>query len=155
MTDPAKRVLIVDDDPEVRLLLKTTLRRSEIGVDEAIDGRSALDLLASHRYSVILLDLVLPEVGGREILRHLGSAAPANGGSPIVIVVSGSDEEIEAVDPNTVHGIIRKPFDPIEVASIVRSCVEIKSRLRLETMCLGMMASGPLLDLLSQSLQKS
>lgn len=141
-----QRVLVIDDDANVRRMLGTALRNRSLHVDEAPDGLQALSLLAENRYAVVLLDLLMPHVDGFEVLDALGEGA----NPPIVLVVSGADRRvIDQVDSNRIHGIVRKPFDPVEIADIVSACTEIRGRSAFETMAYATVIAGaPLIALL-------
>lgn len=135
-----RRVLIVDDDTDVRHILASALRQRSLTIDEAADGRQALALLHENTYSVVLLDLMMPVVNGLTVLDAIKSDLP---NPPIVLVVTGASREmIERVDTDRVHGIVRKPFDPLEVASIVAACAEVRSRGPFETMAIASVISG-------------
>src|SRR5256885_9232382 len=69
-------VLVVDDDQALRGLFTTLLTRKGFAVDTANDGRVAYDQLQLHTYSVILLDLMMPEVNGFELLERLRRDSP-------------------------------------------------------------------------------
>ena len=135
-----RRVLIVDDDTDVRHILATALRQKSLTIDEAIDGRQALSLLHENSYAVVLLDLMMPVVDGLTVLNAIKTDLP---NPPIVLVVTGASREmIERIDTERVHGVVRKPFDPLEVASIVAACAEVRSRGPFETMAIATVISG-------------
>lgn len=147
MTIEHRRVLVVDDDPDVRRILTAALRQKPLVIDEAADGRQAIELLREHTYSVIVLDLLMPEVNGLGVLDFIDETA-AN--APIVLVVTGAPRSVvEELDSRRVHGIVRKPFVPQEVADVVAACAEIRNRSAFETMALATMMTGaPLIALL-------
>src|SRR5438876_603739 len=124
--DTTRRILIADDDPEVRRILTTALRNRGLTIDHAEDGRQAEELLLQHSYAVVLLDLVMPHADGFEVLDEI---ARRDSAPPVVIVVTGAEPQIVSrLDADRIHGVIRKPFDPLEVAAVVAACVEIRSR---------------------------
>jgi DNA-binding response OmpR family regulator len=134
-----RHVLIVDDDAEVRAVLVAALRQRGLIPDEAEDGERAVDLLQSNHYSVVLLDLLMPGTDGFRVLHQLRVTEKL---SPVVLVVSGADRSvISQVDTNAIHGLIRKPFDPQDVAAIVAACVEIRGRGAFETMTIAALLS--------------
>ena len=145
-----KRVLVVDDDPAIRQLLVWILRRHSLNVDEACDGAEALALIKEHQYAVIVLDLVMPVLDGFGVLEALrGPEMPLQ---PVVLVISGADRtQTDGLDPQRIHGIVRKPFDPEELAGLVVTCAEIRGRNAFGTMAIAtMLAGSPLLALLDR-----
>ena len=144
------RVLVVDDDSDVRDLLTTIFRQRSLVVDTAADGREALELMREHRYTVIILDILMPVLNGFGVLEGMSSI---EGQSPVVLVLTGADRRtIERLDAQRIHGIVRKPFDPEELASLVAACAEIKARSPFEAMAMAMIAGGPFLAWLSSKL---
>ena len=121
----AKRVLVVDDDTEIRGLLTSMLVRRNMTVDQATDGREALDLLKKNKYAVVLLDLMMPNVSGFEVLEAIENSAV----QPVVLVVTAADsEQLGELDSRRIHGIVRKPFDPDDLGDVVVQCAEIRGR---------------------------
>jgi two-component system response regulator ResD len=142
-----KRVLIVDDDATVHELLGSVLRTRDLIVDDAEDGRQALELLRENSYSVVLL-LLMPNIDGFGVIENLGSAISM----PVVLVITGADRSlVRRLDPQRIHGVVNKPFDPEEIASLVVACAEIRSLLSFEAMAISaMLAGGPFLAWLSR-----
>ena len=80
MLHQAKRVLIVDDEPNVRLNFRTTLETEHYDVFEATSAGHALELLAEHSFALVILDLRMPGMDGSELLakmRENGIKVPA------------------------------------------------------------------------------
>jgi CheY-like chemotaxis protein len=145
-----KRVLVVDDDPRVRELLVWVLERHSLAVDQASDGREALALVGENQYAVIVLDLFMPVLDGFGVLAALADReAPT---PPVVLVLTAADRlDIPRLDARRVHGIVKKPFDPEELASIIVACAEIRNRNIFGTMAIAtVLAGGPLLALLDR-----
>jgi CheY-like chemotaxis protein len=136
-----RRVLVVDDDSTVRGILVTALRQRNLIVDQAENGRDAIELIREHTYAVVLLDLLMPVADGFEFLTTLhgdGALVP-----PVVLVVTGADRAtIEQLDSKLIHGVVKKPFDPQEVAAVVAACADLRGRGAFETMALATMLSG-------------
>lgn len=144
-----KHVLIVDDDPAVRHMLTAAFRMHSLEADVAADGREALELLRERRYTVIVLDLIMPVVDGFGVLEGMDGIED----SPVVLVLTGADRRmLDQLDSRRIHGVVRKPFDPEELASLVVACAEIKGRSPFETMAMAMLAGGPILAWLSVKL---
>ena len=135
-----RRVLIVDDDPEIRAMLRLALDVRSLTIDEAKNGREAIEAMHAAAYSVILLDIAMPDVDGHAVLAALASTAAHN---PVVLVISGADRsEIVRLDSRHIHGFVRKPFDPTEVAGLVETCIEVRERIHFDAAQLGLPPSG-------------
>lgn len=80
------RFLIVEDTADIRFLKVRLVERAGHQADEAIDGVEALDLLSTHRYDVMLLDLSMPRMGGEEVVRWLNAHPNRAEGLRIVVV---------------------------------------------------------------------
>lgn len=142
-----KRVLVVDDETGIRKLLCEVLRGRGLDVDEAGDGKEALDLIAARQYGVIVLDLVMPVIDGFVVAEKLSLLKPR----PVVLVVTDSEPSlVDWLDPLAVHGIVRKPYEAEELANVVAACAEIRFRMSLETMALAIAAGGSLIALLER-----
>ena len=150
MTPGQKRVLVVDDDASIRDLLGTVLRQHSLNVDLAEGGAEAVELLREFQYGVVLLDLMMPGVDGFTILDLIAGGDVIS--PPVVLVITAADRPlIERLDAQRIHGVIRKPFDPEEIARLVVACAEIKSRGPFGTMAIAtMIAGGPFLALLNR-----
>jgi DNA-binding NarL/FixJ family response regulator len=105
----AIRVLLVDDVPEVRRLLRTALRFRGVFtvVGEAADGASAIELTARERPDVVVLDIGLPDLAGKEVLSGLRTALP----SVKVVVFSGIEPEDSAGIADEVDGYALKDLE--------------------------------------------
>jgi DNA-binding response OmpR family regulator len=133
-----KRVLVVDDDAVIRELLTSALAQQSLDVDCAENGRQALELIRENHYSVVLLDLLMPEMNGFEVLEKLDQHL-----RPVVLVITGADHStVSELDARIVHGIVRKPFDPQELGELVRACAEIRDRGSLGAMAVATMIAG-------------
>ena len=120
------RALIVEDDNVTRSLLRQLLVTSGCEVDEATDGEQAIDRLSGEsKYSVILLDIVLPKLSGADVmdfLREYDSDALER-----VIVVTGLNvEEIRKLFPTVCHAL-GKPVIPTRLLETVQKCLALQS----------------------------
>ena len=135
-----QRVLVVDDDRVIRQILVQALRRKPLIIDEAADGREAIALLRENAYAVVLLDIVMPDLNGFDVLDAIDEEAL---NAPVVLVVSGADRNVlDRLDSQRIHGIVRKPFDPLEIAAIVSACAEIRGNRAFETMAIATVMTG-------------
>lgn len=115
---PSIRVLLVDDDPEIRLIVTHLLRPAGYIVDEAEDARSAASALSAAVPEVILMDVMLGEENGVEVAAALLRSVA--GPPPRVIFLTGAvrAEQFEQMNAAGAAGIIHKPFDPVSFLSL-------------------------------------
>jgi type IV pilus assembly protein PilB len=117
-------ILIVDDDPEDRLLVRTMLRKHGYRVSEAEDGDEALDLIAKHgSFSLVVLDLEMPRVDGRVVLQRL-RASVSTAGLPVVVLTGSTNPEDEyQLMENGADDYLRKPIDPPRFMARVKAAL--------------------------------
>ena len=116
------RVLVVEDEPVVREIAVTVLRNNGFQVEQVVDGQAALDLLARDpAFSLVTLDLGLPKVEGREVLKQLRSAV-ATATLPIIVLTGEEDEATEVDIMNSgADDYLRKPLDPARFIARVKA----------------------------------
>jgi two-component system, OmpR family, phosphate regulon response regulator PhoB len=111
-------ILVVDDDLDMRALVRDALEREGFAVEEASDGQTALTKIAAYTPELVILDLNLPKVRGLDVLREVrgGQLTP-------VIVLSGLGDEADRVVGLELGAddYIVKPFSPRELVARVRS----------------------------------
>jgi putative two-component system response regulator len=115
---PLATVLVVEDDPTIAQLLVVMLR-DDFRLVMAETGREAIELARSERPSAITLDLMLPDLHGRDVLAAL-QADPGTAEIP-VIVVSAYTRSLRDVDESQVVQVVSKPFSPLELLEAVRN----------------------------------
>jgi len=124
MTDPRpSRILAVDDDPDLLLLLRSALQGDGHETIVASNGRVALDLIGEQEPDVVLLDLMMPVMDGWGVLRTLADRAVR----PRVIVLSAktADEDIARAFELGATEYIVKPFDPSHLLGTVREVLDL------------------------------
>ena len=119
-----RQILIVDDDPAIRNLLRLVAERRGLSVDMAADGTEALELLAERRYDLAVVDLMMPRLNGYDLVTAL-RAFPQR--PAIVIATAMTDSLVGLLDAEIVHTIIRKPFD-IEMVGALMAAVVAESK---------------------------
>lgn len=87
-----KRILVVDDEPHIVLLLRAYLERSGYEVEEAFTGNEAIDLMTSNAYDLVLLDFFLPDRIGIDICRNMRLHNRLKN-TPIIVVTAFSNRE--------------------------------------------------------------
>jgi two-component system, OmpR family, alkaline phosphatase synthesis response regulator PhoP len=110
------RALIVEDDPAIRRLVEKLLTRNKVEFDTANDGRTAIEKLRHNRYSVIVLDLMVPEVNGFEVIEFVKRAKIK---TPVAVVSAVSQQALTNLDLDIVKLVISKPFDVDEFTKAV------------------------------------
>ncbi len=114
-------VLVVDDDAQTRLLTRRLLEREGITVVEARHGKEALEVLATSLPSLILLDLMMPEMDGFQVMQAL-QANPAWSAVPVVVVTAKdlSSEERQALSAHARHLFVKGMFRGEELIAELR-----------------------------------
>ena len=117
-----KRILVTDDDPCILKLVTVILTRAGYEVDTAIGGREALEKCDRTHYDVLMLDLMMPEVSGFDVLARLQIRDPL---PRFVVVMSAASHAViaSALFPN-VFAVVRKPFEIAEMLTTVGECVK-------------------------------
>jgi CheY-like chemotaxis protein len=116
---PRRRLLVVDDDPALLTMLRILLEYSGYDVTTATDGREALDVAQTANFDLILLDLEMPVMNGREFY---GAYRTRDQRTPIVII-SAYEAEAARVALGA-QGSVAKPFDPAQLVSQIESMFE-------------------------------
>ena len=120
----AKRVLIVEDEPNIAMALSFLLEQEGFAVSVVADGRKALDSLATDRPDVVILDAMLPEIDGYEVLKAL-RRQPKTADLPIVMLTAkGQPQDRDAALGAGVDHFMTKPFANADLVAVVRALAE-------------------------------
>jgi DNA-binding response OmpR family regulator len=113
-------VLAVDDDRVIRQLVEVNLELEDYEVDSAADGQEALDKVKVFKPDLLVLDIMMPRLDGREVCRRLKSD-PATKGIKIVFLSARAQEvDVESGMDLGADAYVTKPFDPAELIEVVR-----------------------------------
>jgi CheY-like chemotaxis protein len=112
-----KRILVVDDDPDIRQVLLDRLNTYGYEVETATDGQEALDALRRAEYDGMILDVRMPKVDGLEVLRRTRQRDPS---LPIIIITASkvAEEDLQAINEGA-QDLLLKPFDAPQLKQVV------------------------------------
>jgi two-component system KDP operon response regulator KdpE len=116
----AGRILVVDDDPQIRRVLKVSLSGQGFEVDDAKNGEAALEKVRDARFDLVLLDINMPGMSGLDVCRAIRSASEI-----AIIMLTVRDDEavtVEALDAGA-DDYVTKPFKPSELSARIRAAL--------------------------------
>ncbi|RPH95758.1 response regulator [candidate division KSB1 bacterium] len=117
----AKQVLLIEDDPDIRMLVEMILRMSGIDVVSCAEGGNGLKALETARFDLVILDVMMPDMSGYEVLKQItgryGDQAP-----PVALFTARPEDTMakELAGQSAVH-VLPKPFEPADLARTVQS----------------------------------
>ncbi len=119
-----RRILVIDDDLAIRVLLQAVLRRMKFDVELAEDGAAGLDKLQNGaNYDLILLDLMMPRLNGYEFIDQIGKNYNENRPHIVVFTAAGK-RGVDKIPPAAVCNSILKPFELVTFIAIITACVQ-------------------------------
>ncbi|HEV8401954.1 MAG TPA: response regulator transcription factor [Candidatus Limnocylindrales bacterium] len=118
---PERPILVVDDDAKIVRLVRTYLERDGFSVVTAADGPAALDAIERHRPALVVLDLMLPELDGRAVIRAVRRDDSAAATPILVLSARGSTIDRIAGFEDGADDYLPKPFSPAELVLRVKS----------------------------------
>jgi len=114
----AGRILVVDDDPQIRSVMRVTLTGQGYEVDDARTGETALEKLRAERFDLVLLDMNMPGMGGIETCRAIRSTSEI---AIIMLTVRDTDaDKVEALDAGA-DDYVTKPYNAPELLARIRA----------------------------------
>ena len=119
-----RRILVIDDDLAIRVLLQAVLKRMKFEVELAEDGAAGLDKLAvDAAYDLVLLDLMMPRLNGYEFIEQITQRYPESRPHIVVFTAAGK-RGFDKIPPSAVCNSILKPFDLDTFIEIISDCVQ-------------------------------
>ena len=121
----APRVLIADDNREIRELIVRILQQDGYAIEAVDDGNKAIEKITEASFDAILLDFMMPLASGFDVIKWIEANRPdvARG---CVIIITAAVRDLKSFDTSTVFAAIRKPFEIAELRDTVRACVAAK-----------------------------
>lgn len=121
MNKENKKVLLIDDDDFIRKIYKDRLMADSFEVDEAKSGSEGLEKLKTGKYNVVLLDMVMPDMSGVEVIKKIRSNKKLSGLSIVVLSALGQESDIkEAMDAGANLYVIKDKTTPQELSIIIK-----------------------------------
>jgi CheY-like chemotaxis protein len=118
-----RRILVIDDDLAIRVLLQAVLRRMKFDVELAEDGQAGLDKLQQNGgFDLILLDLMMPRVNGYEFIERIKEVLP-DGRPHIIVFTAAGKRGVDKIPPDAVCNAILKPFDLEKFIEMIGDCL--------------------------------
>lgn len=106
-----KRILLVDDDPDIRVILRSVLESYGYLCEEACNGLEALEKIKTKNYALILLDYSMPVLNGLEVIQRLGQDSGCCRPQVVMMTAnSGHDLRVQALAAGAT-AVLSKPFD--------------------------------------------
>lgn len=120
-----RKVLVVEDDQDVRNLYKQILENAGFEITTAVDGEEGLAKILEGGFSLILLDIMLPKIDGIEILRKLKSATPQKPNGKIILLTNISQESVfkEAATLGAKLVLVKTSINPDQLVEKVKQLV--------------------------------
>jgi DNA-binding response OmpR family regulator len=140
MSDPT--ILLADDEDAIRAGLASALQRGGFRVLEANNGLAALKLVDAHHPDVIVLDILMPELDGREVCRRLRQAG---NWTPVIMLtqISATGEKISSLEEGA-DEYLNKPFDSYELIARIRALLRRQAVAGRPAQLAKVLVSGPL-----------
>lgn len=118
------KILIVDDDPDIVLMLEDRLQASGYETVAALEGQQALDLIVHESPHLILLDLTLPKLSGLDVLKRLAQMKPSDSPPVIVMTAHGSIQAAVEAMKEGAYDFLTKPLDSDHLLIVIRKALE-------------------------------
>jgi CheY-like chemotaxis protein len=129
-----RRILVIDDDVAIRVLLQAVLKRMKFDVELAEDGAAGLDRLQNKgAFDLILLDLMMPRLNGYEFIDEIGHRFGNDTRPHIVVFTAAGKRGVDKIPPETVCNAILKPFDLDKFIEIIGECLSQTHKTRAVT----------------------
>ncbi|MGO1543191.1 MAG: response regulator transcription factor [Gulosibacter sp.] len=137
-----QQVLLVDDDETIRTHLGPFLERSGFEVRTAVDGQDALEKIANEQPDLVVLDVMMPRIDGRETLRRIRTQ---DGWLPVILLTQvGESFERAAALEEGADDYLNKPFDPQELLARIRAVLRRTIAGQAPLSAADTLRSGPL-----------
>ena len=115
------RILIVDDEPQIRDMLREWLTRSGYDVTDAPDGKQAIEILRKESFDVVVADILMPEKDGLEVIMYLQRESPLT--KCVAISAPSNRVFLQSAQLLGATKVVEKPFTGAEVENAIRDAL--------------------------------
>jgi CheY-like chemotaxis protein len=115
-----KKILIADDNRQIRLLVNVALRSGDYEILEAEDGEAALESAIANQPDLILLDVTMPKLDGFEVLHFLRKRPETQGCHVVMLTTASQEADLKRGREEGAEGYITKPFEPLVLRETVQ-----------------------------------
>lgn len=122
------RLLVVDDEPANIFLLEMILNAEGYHVDTAPSGKQALELMSQHQYDTVLLDIMMPQMSGLDVLRNAKQSESLKEVPFIMVSAKVQSTDVETAMELGAVDYIRKPVDEIELLARLKTVIKIRQQ---------------------------
>jgi CheY-like chemotaxis protein len=113
-----RRILVVDDEPQIRSMLRTWLERSGYEVTEAGDGKQAIDTLRKEPFDVVIADILMPEKDGLEVIMYLQRESPMT--KCVAMSAPSNRVFLQSAQLLGATRVVEKPFSATDIENAIR-----------------------------------
>ena len=122
---PRGRILVADDEPFVRSILKTVLESNSFQVDTKPDGTAALEAVqGADHYDLILLDIMMPGATGLEVLRQIRGMEKLRSTPVVILTAKGQDADRQTALTLGANDFLTKPFSPKKLLARIKEILD-------------------------------
>jgi len=120
-----KKILIVDDQQEIRDLVEITLRVSDYKILKASNGAEAVDMAKREKPDLIIMDIMMPgDINGMDAIRIIKNNTETKNTTILILTAKGQKEDIAKGEKAGADGYFIKPFSPLELINKVESVLD-------------------------------
>ena len=121
-----KRILLAEDEEVLRMLIVDTLEDEDYEVDEAADGKEALDFMINNKYDLVILDYMMPVYSGLEVIKQIRSAEEEGPNKVKILMLSAKSQqsEQERIFEAGADYFMSKPFSPIKLLEKIEEILD-------------------------------
>ena len=120
-----QRILVVDDEPQIRSMLREWLTRVGFDVSEASDGKEAIETLRKELFDVVIADILMPEKDGLEVIMYLQRERPLT--KCVAISAPSNRVFLQSAQLLGATRVVEKPFTPADIEAAVRDALTSSS----------------------------